>query len=635
MDEAMMAKAPAATATAGISRGCDRRTLIAGMLATSALAACAPPRGAGAAPAPSAATGSGAAAQAQALYDRLFAAYLEINPETATSLGLDTGAHAGLRSRLGSSAAADRFGFAKTLAETRRAAAAIDASGLDAQQRTYLDVVRWFTDRAAEIVQPPYGGFDGYPVPYTLTQLTGSYQVVPDFLDSTHPIQTAADAEAYLSRLEAMAVNVRDEVERSRAEAGMGVIPPDFIIAKTLTQTRALRAQGGPDKGMAAVLARKTAAAGIAGDWAARAARIVDGPIAAALDAQAALLASLQPRATAEAGVSRLPGGMDFYATCLRYHTSTALTPDEAHQRGLDEVRDYEARIDPLLRALGLNDGSVGARLTALGQRPDQLWPNTDAGRAEILAYANQRIDAVRPLMARMFNHPPAAPLDIRRVPPAIEVGAPRGYAQRGSLDGSRPGAFYINLRDTNVWPRFAIPTLVYHEGIPGHVFQGAVALETQGIPMLHRSLYIAAYGEGWALYAEQLADELGVYDNEPLGRIGYLQAALYRAVRVVVDTGMHARGWSRERATRFMIDVTGIAPGAAENEIDRYIVWPGQATSYKLGHSEIVRTRAAAQARLGARFDIKGFHDVVLRSGSQPLEVLRRNVDQWAASQA
>lgn len=608
----------------------DRRQTLTALLGATALA------GVGTLPAAARAamqdaTG-GASARASALYDSLFAALLDSAPESATSLGLDSGPRAHQRAELSSSAAADRFGFADTLVAAHHDAVAIDVSALPAAERTQLEVLRWFIDRAGEITRTPYGGFDGYPIPYTLTQLTGSYQSVPDFLDSTHPVANASDAEAALSRMNAMATAIGHEVERSAAEAAMGVIPPAFIIAKTLTQTRALRGQTGVTSGMAASLARRTAAANIPGDWGTRAAAIVDGPIAAALDRQIALLESLAPRATDEAGVSRLPGGAEFYATCLRLHTSTSLTPEQAHQRGLDEVASYEARLEPLLRAQGLSTGTVGARLTALGQRPEQLWPNTDAGRAELLAFANQRNDAMRPLMARIFNRPPNAPLEIRRVPPAIEVGAPRGYAQRGSLDGTRPGAFYINLRDTGIWPRFAIPTLVYHEGIPGHVFQGAVLLEAGNLPLLHRSLGIAAYGEGWGLYAEQLADELGVYEDEPLGRIGYLQAALYRAVRVVVDTGMHALGWSKARALAYMIDTTGLAASAAENEIDRYIVWPGQATSYKLGHSEIVRAREAARTAMGARFDIKGFHDVVLRQGSQPLELLARNVATWTA---
>lgn len=608
--------------------GFSRRSVMAGMLATTAIAGISTKARAVAA---TAGAPNAAATQARAIYDRLFDEYLTMNPTAATSLGLDTGARAAMRGQLGSSAAADRFGFATKLIAAKPELQAIDANSMPAQEKTYLELVRWFADRAEEAVNVPYGGLGGYPIPYTLTQLTGSYQGTPDFLDSTHPVQNTADAEAYLSRLDALARNINDEVARSRSEAEQNVIPPSYILTKALTQTRALRAQGGPDKGMAAVLARKAAAANVEGDWAARAAAIVDGPIAAALDAQIALFESLAPRAGIEAGVSRLPGGAEFYANCLKRHTSTQLTPAEAHQRGLEEVRDYQGRIEPLLAAQGLTTGNIGARLTALGQRPDQLWDNTDEGRAAILAYLNQRNDAMRPLLPRVFNNPPAARLEIRRVPPAIEVGAPRGYAQRGSLDGSRPGAFYINLRDTHVWPRFSLPTFVYHEGIPGHVYQGAVLLGTQDVPNLHRTMGIAAYGEGWGLYAEQLADELGVYADEPLGRIGYLQAALYRAVRVVVDTGMHANGWSRERALQYMIDITGLAPGAAENEIDRYIVWPGQATSYKLGHSEIVRARTTAQQRMGQRFDIKGFHDVVLKSGSQPLEVLARNVDTWS----
>jgi uncharacterized protein (DUF885 family) len=625
------------TASPTVDPNFNRRETIAMLLATSALGGCATTEAGGtqdavAAAGPDAIPDNQALGQARALYDGLFERLLAANPSSATSLGLDTNARAALRAQLPSSAPDARFGFASDLAAAKVDIDGIDASTLAPNDRTYLDTLRWFADRATEITRTPYGGFTGYPIPYTLTQLTGSYQDVPDFLDSIHPLTTSADAEAYLSRMNAMAANIGHEVERMRAEAAMGVIPPAYIIAKTLTQTRALREQRGSGVGMAAVLARKTAAAGIAGDWGARAAQINDGPIAAALDRQLALLGELAPRAGMEAGVSRLPGGREFYATCLRQHTSTTLTPEEAHQRGLDEVNDYEVRLDPLLRAQGLANGPVGARLTALSQRPDQLWPNTDAGRAEMLAFCNRTNDAVRPLLAGYFNNPPAARLEIRRVPPAIEVGAPRGYAQSGSLDGTRPGAFYINLRDTRVWPRFAVPTFVYHEGIPGHIYQGAVVLASQSIPLLHRSLGIAAYGEGWALYAEQLADEMGLYADEPLGRIGYLQAALYRAVRVVVDTGMHALGWSRERALRYMIDIAGLAPSAAENEIDRYIVWPGQACSYKIGHSEILRAREGARARMGARFDLKGFHDVVLNNGDTPLELLAANVARWSA---
>ncbi len=614
----------------------NRRDLIGAVIAAGALAGCAGPAALGAAtPARPASSNSASGATrtaARALYDRLLSAYLTDNPETATSLGLDIGERAALRGRLTESGSAQRFGFAATLAAATDDINRLDVASLSGQERTYLDVIRWFAARAGEIVRAPYGGFDGYPVPYTLSQLTGSYQGTPDFLDSTHPVTNAADAEAWLERMGHYARNIDAEVARSEAEAAMGVVPPAYILAKAIGQTDAALGVRGAANGMSATLARKAAAAGLTGDWGGRAAALVDGPIAAALQRQRSHLARLQPTAVQDAGVSRLPGGAEFYQSALAYHTSTRLTATEAHARGLEEVRDYEGRLDPLLRAAGLTTGSVGERLRALNARPDQLWPNTDEGRAAILAFCNQRNDAMRPLLARVFNNPPAAALDIRRVPPAIEVGAPRGYAQRGSLDGSRPGAFYINLRDTTIWPRYSVPTFVYHEGVPGHVFQGAFLLAAGGTPVLHRTLGIAAYGEGWGLYAEQVADELGAYADEPLGRIGYLQAALYRAVRIVVDTGMHALGWSRERAIRMMAEVAGLPAPAAESEIDRYIVWPAQATSYKLGHSEIVRARSAAQATMGSRFDIKGFHDVVLKSGSQPLELLAANVAAWAA---
>ncbi len=576
---------------------------------------------------------TGAAGEARLLYDQLFAKLLNATPELATSLGLDVGANAALRSQLSPSDPAHRFGFATDLAESRAAAAAIDADAMSAKERTYLETLCWFGDRAAELTTTPYGGFPDYPIPYVLSQLTGSYQSVPDFLDSTHPVANADDAAAYVSRLNAFAANINQEVDRARSDSAIGATPPDFVIAKALAQTRALIAQQQSGNGMAASLGRRAHEAGLDGEqWSARAASVVNGPIAAALQRQVEVLESLAPGASHVAGVSRLPGGDVFYAKALRYHTSTSLTPDEAHQKGLDEVASYTARLEPLLRQARLTRGSVGSRLTALARRPDQLYRNTDAGRAAILAFANQRTEAIRPMMAEIYPNPPAARLEIRRVPPAIEAGAPRGYAQSGSLDGTRPGAFYINLRDTHGWPRFSLPTLVYHEGLPGHIFQGAVLLAVGGTPNLHRTLGIAAYGEGWGLYAEQLADELGVYEHEPLNRIGYLQAALYRAVRVVVDTGMHARGWTRERAIQYMIDTAGLPPGSAVSEIERYVVWPAQATSYKIGHSEIVAIRAAAKAHMGAHFDLKQFHKVVLDQGSQPLAVLRANVERWSA---
>jgi uncharacterized protein (DUF885 family) len=225
--------------------------------------------------------------------------------------------------------------------------------------------------------------------------------------------------------------------------------------------------------------------------------------------------------------------------------------------------------------------------------------------------------------------------LDIRRVPVAIEAGAAGGYYKPGSLDGTRPGAYYINLRDTAEVPRFTLPTLTYHEGIPGHHLQGTLALEAKGIPMLRKTIWFSSYGEGWALYAEQLADEMGMYDKDPWGKLGMLHDAIFRAVRLVVDSGMHAKGWTREQAIKFYMDTIGDTEASTITEIERYCVSPGQACSYMVGKMTWLRLRAAAKQKLGAKFDIRAFHDAGLLSGAMPLQVLERRINEWVASQA
>lgn len=574
--------------------------------------------------------------RARALYDVIFEGVLEASPIGATGLGLDVGPRAGLKSRLDSRSYADRLNIFKPMAEARPALAALDAPALTGRDRSDYDSVVWMADRSAEIAAFPFGGVDsyGYPCPYVVSQLTGLYQAVPDFLDSQHTVATEADADAYLARLESFAEGLNHETERSAMDAAdHGVIPPDFVINKALTQLRALRRETGESAGLVQSLVRKTAAAGIAGDWAGRARALVDGPVAAALDHQIAQMERLLPNAAHDAGIGARPNGEAYYNLCLRFQTSTGLTPAEAHQVGLEQVARIEALADPLLRQRGYTEGSVGARLTAFGKEPRYLYPNTDDGRAELLADLNRQVAAVEARLPDVFERLPRARVEVRRVPPSIELGAPRGYAQSPSLDGSRPGAYYINLVDTAIWPRWALPTLTYHESLPGHHLQGALALEATDTPLLLKSLGFNAYGEGWGLYAEQLADELGMYDDFPEGKLGYHQSFLYRAARIVIDTGIHALGWSREQAIRYMIETVGLAPGAAESEIERYCVWPGQACGYKIGHTEIDRLRTVARERTGDRFDIKSFHSAVLDGGAMPLEVLGRVVDQWAAA--
>ncbi len=572
---------------------------------------------------------------ARALYDSIFEGMLRTSPEMASGLGLDSGERAFLKSRLSDLSPAGKMGVYQPLIDHMPRLRALGRDALPARERAWYDTVLWLGERMETAAAIPYGGIGGYnyPIPYVISQLSGAYQIVPDFLDSQHSIDTAADCEAYLARLEAFAAGVGFEVDRARADVGRAVVPPSYILTKALTQTRALRGDGGQQSGLAQSLARRAREKNIAGDWATRAAAIVDGPLARALDRQIALLADMQRGAGTHAGVDRLPNGDELYALCLRYHTSTSLTPAEAHQIGLQQMAELTAELDPLLRREGLTRGSVGARLTELGRQDRWLYPNNDAGRAELIADLQRQMDAIRAQMPDWFGVIPTTGMEIRRVPPAIEVGAPRGYAQGGSLDGSRPGAFYINLVDTRIWPKWALPTLTYHESAPGHLWQGATVLGNDAIPLLHRNIGIPAFGEGWGLYAEQLAAEIGVYDDFPQGRIGWLQSFLYRAARIVMDTGMHAMGWNRERAIRYFREEVGLDEISATSEVERYIVWPAQACSYKLGHTEFVRLREQARAATGARFDIKSFHDEVLGYGDMPMEVLARVVADWTAA--
>jgi len=394
---------------------------------------------------------------------------------------------------------------------------------------------------------------------------------------------------------------------------------------------RTFRSVPPADSILSSSLARRTQQLGIAGNYAADAARLVESEVYPALDRQAKALGELRPRAVHEASVSRLPEGPALYQLALRQATTTAMSADEVHQLGLDQAQELTASMDVLLRSQGKSSGTVAERAQALAGDPEYLYANTDGGRQQILDYCNGLIKALQPHLPQYFRVLPKAPVEIRRVPAYTEAGAPGGYYQIPALDGSRPGAFYINLRDTSEWARWKLPTLVYHESEPGHHFQLAQVLELPSLPLIRKAGGgFSANTEGWALYAEQLCDEMGMYAADPLGRLGMLQSALFRAARCVVDTGIHAKDWSRERAIDYMVQTTGDARSAMTTEVERYCTWPGQATSYKVGETRWLALRADARQRLGAKFDIRDFHDVGLTAAPMPLSVLERVLDDW-----
>lgn len=564
-------------------------------------------------------------ARLDALLARQFEARLDDSPEGATDLGLDVGARAGQRARLDArsteAALAAQARSARFLAELR----AFDPSGLSAAGRLNYDIAEYELSTWAAYARFPYHRAEDWRLsPYVVSQIGGAYAVVPDFLDTSHRIEVRADAEAYLSRLRAFAVALDEDTARMRENAAMGAAPPDFILDGALRQLRALRDGPARDKAVVRSLARRAAEKGLDG-YGPRAAALFEGPVTSALTRQIQTLEQLQKDAVHVAGIDRVPDGDAYYALNLRAYTTTDYSADEIHRIGLDQVGELQGRLDRLLRAQGYSEGTVGERINGLNREPRFLFANTDAGRAELLAYLNVEMAEIRALMPSVFETLPRGAFEIRRIPPEIQDGAPGGYAAAGSLDGVRPGAYYINLKDTEDWPRWGLKTLTYHEAAPGHLFQGALAREAGELPLYRKVGGWSAYAEGWGLYSERLADELGVYEDDPFGRIGYHQSFLFRAVRLVVDTGLHSRGWSREQAIRYMAENAAEPLNRAEREIERYCAAPGQACAYKLGEIEISRLRAEAERR--SDFDLKRFHSALLLGGAMPLAILRRRV--------
>ncbi len=592
----------------------DRRNFLAGAAAVSA---------AGTLPIRVAAAPADRNAALRAMLDRFFYARLASSPEQATRLGLDSGTRAGLKAKLDDASAA---GQAEDLARAKAELAELRAfgtAGLSPAAALDHEIVTYQLIRAVAGAQRfTYGDSLGRFAPYVLSQLTGPYRDVPDFLESQARVRDASEADAYLARLAAFPKAIDDSTDRQRRDAARGVFAPDYILDTTLKQLGSAMERPAEQTVMVASFAAKLKAANLPADRVARATTIVAREVFPALERQRAFVQELRGKAVHDAGCWRLPDGDAYYAAAAEAATTVAMGGDEIHRLGLAQVAEISARIDTILKAQGMSQGSVGQRLVALNQRPDQLYPNTDPGREALLAQLNRQITAMQARLPEAFDTLPKAPVEVRRVPPTIQAGAPGGYYQNASLDGSRPAIYYINLRDTFDRPKFGLATLTHHEAVPGHHLQVSLALESTEIPLIRRRGFFSGYSEGWALYAEQLADEMGMYQGDPLGQVGYLQSLLFRATRLVVDSGMHAKRWSREQATDYLIATTGIARGRSQGEIDRYTVWPGQACSYKIGHTVWTRLRAEAEKQPG--FTLKQFHAVLLK-GAMPLAILER----------
>ena len=569
-------------------------------------------------------------AQASALLDSIAENLLRESPESATSLGIDKGEREWMRSALDDRSGIGQQRLAQILRADLARANAVDTSALSHSVRTSVEVVRSAYSTALEGFQLPYGDVavgSWRNTPYVVIQNVGAYLDVPRFLDAEHQVNTADDAEAYLARLQSYPQQLDNELGRVIAYRYKGLIPPGFLLDKALEQLKASADGARKGGGLVESLTRRTKEKGIAGDWAGRARKIVTAEVVPALERQIAELTLQRSRATEEPGMWARPNGEEYYRWALKASTTTTTSPDEIHQIGLDTLQRLHAQMDTILKSIGYSQGGVGARMQALAKDPKYRFADNDKGRADVMAFIQERLRIIRAKMPDAFNTLVRGNVEVRRLPPEEEPGAPGAYGGAGSIDGTIPGKFWINLKPGFEHTRYDLPSLTHHEAIPGHVWEGEYSNK---LPLIRTMLGFNAFSEGWALYAEQLADELGVYESFEVGRLGYLNSIAFRAARLVVDTGLHHKRWSREQARAFFLQAVG-DPNASE--VDRYCSWPGQACGYEMGHQEINRQRDKARAALGTRFDLKAFNDTVVLGGNVPMDVLAKNVDAYIAS--
>jgi len=587
-----------------------------------------------------------------AMADRHARAFLATAPEAATELGVSEEiAGKNYLSRLGG------YGFAahqtaRTMNEDfLQELRSFDRAALTGSAAVTFDVLKNAYDTAARRNQFDFGGAtpfgSGLPnsgdswamTPYFMTQLTGPHLALPRMLMSQHPIDSREHIEAYLARLGEMGRALDEAGETFSTDAGIGMAPPRFAIEGILTSLRNFTAKPAAEHALTTTLAEKMKSVGGLSDeerdaYAARAARLVEDEVYPAYERLAGQVELALEQTNDDAGVWRLgEEGEAFYQLALTSYGAGIKSGDDVHELGLSEVARITAEMDALLKSIGFTQGTVAARMEALAARPDNLYPNTDEGREALLASLREQVDAVMAKSGGWFGRLPATKVEVRRIPVHEQDSSPGGYYTGPSLDGSRPGAYWINLKNTADNPKHSLKSLTYHEAVPGHHFQTAYQRTIKDMPLMRNMLGYSEYAEGWALYAEALAKEMGMYEGDVPGDLGRLQAELFRAARLVVDTGLHHKRWSREQAIDYMVGVTGDTRDAVTREVERYAVVPGQACAYKLGMLKIQELRATAESELGGKFDIREFHDVVLSIGDAPLPVLEKSIKDWIRS--
>lgn len=505
-----------------------------------------------------------------------------------------------------------------------------DREDLDESERLSYDILEWFL---AMQEKGQEWTFHDYPV----NQLFGVQSSLPDFMVQQHLVLDEEDAHDYVARLTKFDTKFEQVLGQLRYREERDIIPPRFVVEKVLKEMKSF-VGGTPEEHLLYTkFEEKLDEAGISGatreDLLRQAAIAIRDDVVPAYESLIAYFESLQSEAVTNHGIWKLPDGPAYYDYLVRYHTTTDLTAEEVHQIGLDEVARIGEQMNAILVAEGYSEGTVGERVNTLTTEERFLYPDTDEGREQILDDYQAVIDDISGGLDPYFGVRPDAGVEVKRIPEFKEETSPGAYYQSPALDGSRPGRFFANLRDVKETPKWGMRTLTYHEAVPGHHFQKALQQEITGVPTFRKLLGFTAFAEGWALYAERLAWELG-YQENPYDNLGRLQAEMFRAVRLVVDTGIHHKRWSRERAIQYMKDHTGMPESEVTSEIERYFVMPGQALAYKIGMLKFLELRERARQELGEDFDIRGYHDLLLTSGDMPLEITEQRVERWIEDQ-
>jgi uncharacterized protein (DUF885 family) len=562
-------------------------------------------------------------------YEKVFVQVLFDEPELLSSLGLvEQFGFTSHNGRLNDESPAHQQ---KVFDRWRRDLTDLRAYPLERQspsQRLSTHVLEWFLERQVE--GEKYQWHD-YPV----NQLFGVQNQFPSFMANTHRLLNRKDCEYYRMRLEALPKKFDQLLENLKVREQKQIMPPRFVVEEVLKEMTDFVAKPASENILATSF--KARAAKIESltpvqraDFQAQVETAISGKVYPAYHKLIDYFRELSPKTTTDDGVWKLPDGDAYYAHLLRENTTTTLRPDELHNLGLREVARIEAEMRAILDANGFAGQPIGESMEKLAKDPRFLFTNDDKGRADAQAEYKQLIAEATARSRQLFLTVPKAKIEVRRVPQFKEATAPGAYYEGAAMDGTRPGIFYANLRDMNEVPKWSMPTLAYHEGVPGHHWQISTALELKGLPQFRKVIPFTAYAEGWALYCEWLAKKAGWYDNDPFGDLGRLQAELFRAVRLVVDTGIHAKRWTREQAIAYMREKTGMGEKEVTSEIERYIVSPAQACAYKVGMLKIQELRTRAEHELGAKFDQREFHDAVLKNGALPLEILEEQVNDY-----